>query len=68
MKEINEGSVVIVSLGHVGTYICGSKDKAAVLLTNGDIWYGNHHEMRIPHDQAEIDACLVVAVDRFRGR
>lgn len=67
MNEINEGKVVITGTGQAGTYIGGTKDQAAVLLRNGDIWYGNSGQMRLPQNQADLDAAII-DIDKFKGR
>lgn len=67
MNEINEGSVVIVQSGQIGTIVQLSGD-AWVLLSNGNIWIGNANMMHVPQSQEEIDAALALDLDRFEGR
>lgn len=55
---MREGDVVIVGdTGQVGTltYI-GGPGQTQVLLRNGDVWTGDLNRLRLPQDQAEVDA------------
>lgn len=56
MSKIKPGTVVIVPNGMAGTVWFISKD-VAVILSNGDIWYGFLDEVRTPKSQEELDAC-----------
>jgi hypothetical protein len=68
MRDIVEGDVVIVSTNQAGTYIgqVGQVDHQ-VLLANGCIWMGKHHEMRLPQTLDELNG-VDVEVDRFKDR
>lgn len=67
MNDINEGSVVIVNSGQIGTVVQLSGD-AWVLLSNGNIWIGNPNMTHIPQSQEEIDLAAALNLDRFEGR
>jgi hypothetical protein len=65
--DIKEGDVVIVSTGQAGTYCCGGKEQVCVLLTNGCLWYGKYHEMRLPQSAEDL-AAAPLDFDRFKDR
>jgi len=63
MSDFQEGEVVIVKTGQVGTLIQEGSD-VWVLLQNGDIWTGPVHGVRYPQDEADLEACPM-EVERF---
>lgn len=58
-KEVKykPGNVVIVSTGQAGTLWWITDKEIAVLLANGDIWYGQLYEIRLPQNDADLKAC-----------
>lgn len=65
-NEIKEGDVVIVGTGQAGTLI-NTGSQFAVLLRNGDLWYGHPGLVRIPQSQEDLDAAPI-EFDRFATR
>jgi hypothetical protein len=63
---MNEGDVVVVSTGQVGTLFHFSQSIAFVILRNGEIWTGNPGMVRKPQD-CEIEQAPV-EVERFEAR
>ena len=67
MNKFKEGTVVItMDTGQAGT-VCGKAAETMVLLRNGDIWYGSENKLRLPQDQADLDAAIL-DFDRFANR
>lgn len=59
MVDFEEGDVVICGSGQAGTIaqICGRS--VWVLLRNGNIWIGSMGQIRIPQDEADLEACPI---------
>ena len=64
---MEDGSVVICSTGQCGSVIYSEKDNVWVLLRNSDIWVGPGSRLRIPQDQADMDACPI-NVERIEAK
>ena len=59
--------VVIVSTGQAGTIMQSSAGQLWVLLRNYDVWTGDSNRVRLPQDQADLDACPV-DVERLESK
>ena len=60
MNDFVEGDVVICcDSGQAGTIIESNKREVWVLLRNGNIWVNSANMLRMPQDQADLDACPI---------
>jgi hypothetical protein len=57
MSEFVEGNVVICGTQQAGSIIHTDGRNVWVLLRNGNIWVGFINQIRMPQDQADLDAC-----------
>jgi hypothetical protein len=67
MNDFVEGVVVIVGSGQAGTIVEVTGRDVWVLLRNGDVWIGPMSQIRLPQDQADIDAAPL-NVERLEKR
>lgn len=59
MNEFIEGKVVVCGSGQAGSIIHTDERNIWVLLRNGNIWVGFINQIRLPQDQADLDACPI---------
>jgi hypothetical protein len=54
---LKEGSVCICDTGQSGTLTHLDGKEASVLLLNLEMWHGITNRLRLPQDQADLNAC-----------
>jgi hypothetical protein len=59
MGSFKNGLVVICATSQAGTVIQITGKEVWVLLRNNDVWVGTDHDIRLPQDQADLDACPI---------
>jgi len=59
MSKFKAGDVVIVSTRQAGTVWFDDGREVAVLLANGDYWYGDPEDCRKPAHPDELKACVL---------
>lgn len=64
---VEEGTVVVVGTGQVGTVVHCDQQNVTVLLANLCLWYGKRSQVYIPQTTEEL-AAAPVEVDRFEER
>ena len=57
MNDIKEGSIVICDSGQSGCLTHLDGREASVLLKNLDMWHGLVNKLRLPQDEADLEAC-----------
>jgi hypothetical protein len=67
MDNLEEGMVVICSTSQAGTITQIIGNDSWVLLTNGDIWVGQLHDLRLPQNEEDLAACPL-NVDRLEKK